>query len=316
MLYNNILETIGQTPLVRLNKIGAELDCNLYVKCEYFNPSGSVKDRTAYNMILKAEKEGRIQKGDTLIEPTSGNMGIGLALAGAVLGYKVIVVMPEKMSQEKEVTLRALGAEIYRTPSEVAWDHEDSHISLARRLVKKLPRAFMLDQYSNPNNVEAHYEKTSVEIINDLNQQVDMVVIGAGTGGTLTGVSKKMREVLPECEIIGVDPKGSILAGEGPLHAYEVEGIGYDFIPKVLKEAELDKWVKTNDKEAFKMSRRLIREEGILAGGSGGSIVSAMLKEASRLKKNQNCVGFIPDGVRNYMSKFLMEEWLKERDLL
>ena len=313
MLYNNILETIGKTPLVRLNKISAHLDCSVYVKCEFFNPGGSVKDRIAYNMIFKAEKEGLIRKGDTLIEPTSGNTGVGIALAGAVLGYKTIIIMPEKMSQEKEVTLKALGAEIRRTPTDVAWDHEDSHISLARRLVKELPRAFILDQYANPHNVSAHYEGTAVEILDDLNQKVDMIVAGAGTGGTLTGLSRKMKEVYPGCEIIGADPVGSILAGEGPVHPYEVEGIGYDFIPEVLDRSQVTEWVKITDQESFHNVKRLIQEEGILAGGSSGSVITALLKTAPRLKKGQNCVAILPDGIRNYMSKFLSEKWMKEK---
>ena len=312
MIYDNILQTIGKTPLVRLNKISAHLSCSVYVKCEFFNPGGSVKDRIAYNMILQAEKENKIQKGATLIEPTSGNTGIGIALAGTVLGYKVIIVMPEKMSQEKEVTLKALGAEIIRTPTELPWDHKDSHIGEARRLAQKIPGAFMLDQYSNPANISAHYEGTAVEILKDLDQKVDMVVAGAGTGGTLTGLSKKIKEVCPACEIIGVDPVGSILSGEGPIQPYEVEGIGYDFMPKVLERSYVTEWVKTKDRESFDMAKRLIREEAILAGGSSGSAVLALLKTASRLKKGQNCVAILPDGIRNYMSKFLNEEWLSK----
>ena len=314
MIYNNILETIGKTPLVRLNKITAHLDCNVYAKCEFFNPGGSVKDRIAYNMICKAEKEGKIQKGDTLIEPTSGNTGIGIALAGAVLGYKVLIIMPEKMSHEKEATLKALGAEIRRTPTEVAWDHEDSHISLANRLIKEMPRAFMLDQYANPHNIEAHYKGTAVEILNDLNQKVDMIVASAGTGGTLTGLSRRIKDTCPDCEIIGVDPVGSILAGEGPVYPYEVEGIGYDFIPKVLDRSLVTEWVKTKDKESFQYAKKLIQDEGILAGGSSGAVVSALLKTAPHLKKEQNCVIILPDGIRNYMSKFLNEEWMKEKE--
>ncbi len=313
MVYNNILETIGKTPLIRLNRISRHLSCSVYAKCEFFNPGGSIKDRIAYNMICQAEKEGVIRKGDTLIEPTSGNTGIGIALAGAVLGYKVIIIMPEKMSFEKEVTLKALGAEIRRTPTEAAWDHEDSHISVARRLTKELPRAFMLDQYANPHNVSAHYEGTAVEILNDLNQQVDMVVVGAGTGGTLTGLSRKIKQVCPECKIIGVDPVGSILSGEGPVHPYEVEGIGYDFIPKVLDCSKVTEWVKTEDRESFQMAKRLIKEEGILAGGSSGSVMCALLKSATRLKKNQNCVAILSDGIRNYMSKFLSEDWMEQK---
>ncbi len=315
MLYDNILQTVGKTPLIRLNKIASHLDCSVYAKCEFFNPGGSVKDRIACNMIRKAEREKHIKKGDTLIEPTSGNTGIGIALAGAVLGYRVIIVMPEKMSKEKEMVLKALGAEIRRTPTELPHDHEDSHIGLARRLTKEIPGAFMLDQYSNPANVSAHYEGTAREILEDLNQQVDMVVAGAGTGGTLTGLSKRIREACPKCEIIGVDPVGSILAGEGPVGTYEVEGIGYDFVPQVLDRSQVTEWVKTEDRESFLMAKRLIREEGLLVGGSSGSAVVALLKAAPRLKKHANCVVILPDGIRNYMSKFLNEEWIKARGL-
>ena len=312
MIYQNILETIGRTPLVRLNKIGSHLKCKIYAKCEFFNPGGSVKDRIAFNMIQQAEKKGLIKKGWTLIEPTSGNTGVGIALAGAVLGYKVIIVMPEKMSLEKEVLLKALGAQIRRTPTEVAWDHEDSHISLAQRLVKEISNSFMLDQYANPDNVSAHYEGTALEILQDLNNQVDMVVSAAGTGGSVTGLSKRIKEVCPDCQIIGVDPVGSILAGPEPIQPYEVEGIGYDFIPKVLDRDRVDRWIKTTDSESFETARRLIREEGLLAGGSSGSAVAGALQAAKNLKEGQTCVVILPDGVRNYMSKFLNDDWMKK----
>ena len=309
MLYNNILETIGKTPLVRLNKIGAHLKANFYVKCEFFNPGGSVKDRIAYNMIVQAEKKRLIKKGFTLIEPTSGNTGIGIALAGAVLGYKVIIVMPEKMSQEKETLLKALGAKIIRTPTEAASADPESHLSVAKKLVQQTPQSFMLDQYNNPENPSAHYEGTALEILNDLDHKVDMVVCGAGTGGTLTGISRRFKKDLPNCQIIGVDPEGSILAGPGPIETYEVEGMGYDFIPAVLDKSHITKWIKTTDEESFAMARRLIKEEGILAGGSSGAILSAALKAGKNLKKGENCVVILPDGVRNYMSKFLNDKW-------
>ncbi len=313
MIYENILKTIGHTPLIRLNKIASHLSCSLYAKCEFFNPGGSVKDRIAYKMIQKAEQKGLIKKGDTLIEPTSGNTGIGIALVGAVLGYKVLILMPEKMSQEKEVVLKALGAEIIRTPTEVSWDDERSHMSMARRLTKQLPRAFMLDQYANLYNTKTHYEETATEILKDLNGKVDMVVIGTGTGGTLTGLSRRIKKSCPNCEIIGVDPEGSVLAGEGPVQSYEVEGIGYDFIPKVLDRKEVSEWVKTQDKESLQMALKIIREEGILCGGSSGSALVATLKLAPRLKQEQNCVVIFPDGVRNYLSKFLNPQWMKEK---
>jgi len=313
MLYDNILETIGKTPLVRLNQVTQGLDCNVYAKCEFFNPGGSVKDRIGFNMVKKAQEEKLIQPGDTLIEPTSGNTGIGIALAGAVLGYKVIIIMPEKMSQEKEVTLKALGAKIIRTPTEAPSHDPASHISVAKKMQKELPRAFILDQYSNPNNYRAHYENTAEEILKDLNNKVDMIVVGAGTGGTLTGLAKKIKPLIPHCQIIGVDPVGSILAGDEPVKSYEVEGIGYDFIPEVLHRSLVDEWVKTNDKESFQASKEVILKEGILCGGSCGSAIYAGLKKAKQLKKDQNCVIILPDGIRNYMSKFLNEDWMKEK---
>ena len=313
MLFENILETIGKTPLVKLQKIAGDLPANVYGKCEFFNPGGSVKDRIGFNMVQKAQQEKLIQPGDTLIEPTSGNTGIGIALAGAVLGYKVIIVMPEKMSREKEVTLKALGAKIIRTPTEIAFNDPESHISVAKKLEKEIPRAHILDQYSNPANYMAHYEGTAEEILADLNNQVDMVVAGAGTGGTLTGLAKRIKQTCPNCEIIGVDPVGSLLVGEEPIQSYEVEGIGYDFIPEVLDRSLVSKWVKTTDEESFVCARKTILSEGILCGGSSGSAVYAGLQEAKRLKKGQNCVIILPDGIRNYMSKFLDDNWMKEK---
>ena len=313
MLFENILETIGRTPLVKLQKVGKDLSANLYGKCEFFNPGGSVKDRIGFNMVKEAQEKKIIRPGDTLIEPTSGNTGIGIALAGAVLDYKVIIVLPEKMSKEKEVTLKALGAQIVRTPTDAASEDPESHINVAKKLAEELPRAHILDQYSNPANYMAHYEGTAEEILEDLDSQVDMVVVGAGTGGTLTGLARRIKESCPDCEIIGVDPVGSILAGEEPVDFYEVEGIGYDFIPEVLDRSLVSKWVKTRDKESFILARELILKEGILGGGSCGSALYAGLQEAKRLKKGQNCVIILPDGIRNYMSKFLSDSWMKEK---
>lgn len=316
MIYNNILEVIGHTPLVRMNKIGKELDCSLYAKCEFLNPGGSVKDRIGYKMVVEAQKKGRIKPGDTLIEPTSGNTGIGIALAGAVLGYKVIITLPEKMSREKQVALEALGAKIIRTPTEAAWDAPESHIGVAKKLNKEIPNSHILDQYSNEANPLAHYEGTAVEILEDLGGKVDMVVMGAGTGGTIAGVAKKLKEHNPKIVIVGADPEGSILAGPGPIGSYLVEGIGYDFIPDVLDLKLVDRWVKTNDKDSFYWARRLIREEGFLCGGSSGSAMIATMKEAKSLKKGQNCVVLLPDGIRNYMSKFVDDNWMKEKGFL
>lgn len=311
VLYSDITKTIGSTPLVKLNRVAANLKCNVYAKCEYFNPGGSVKDRIAIRMIEDAEKEGRIKPGDTLIEPTSGNTGIGLALAGAVKGYHVIITMPEKMSKEKQVVLEALGAKIIRTPTEAAFDAPDSHISVAIKLQKELPNAHILDQYSNPSNPLAHVEGTAQEIWDDLDGKVDMVVMGAGTGGTITGVAKRLKELNPNCIVVGADPVGSILADDkDEVGSYKVEGIGYDFIPDVLDRSLIDRWVKTKDTESFTLSRRLIKEEGLLCGGSAGSALYATLKEAAALGEGKNCVVLFADGVRNYMTKFVDDKWM------
>jgi len=312
MLHDNILGAIGRTPLVKLNRIGANLECNLFAKCEFLNPGGSVKDRIGYRMVIDAEKSGRIKPGDTLIEPTSGNTGIGLALAGAVKGYRVLITMPEKMSREKQVVLEALGAEIIRTPTEAASDDPESHIGVAKRLQKELPNAHILDQYANPSNPRAHYETTGEEILEDLSGKVDMVVMSAGTGGTITGVARKIKERNPGCRIVGADPVGSILAGGTHVASYKVEGIGYDFIPDVLDRKLVDSWVKTNDRESFLLARRLIREEGLLCGGSSGATMFAALSAAPALKKGQNCVVLLADGVRNYMTKFIDDKWMRE----
>ncbi len=312
--FDNILGTIGKTPLVKLNRVGSDLACNLYVKCEFMNPGGSVKDRIGYKMVADAEKSGRIKPGDTLIEPSSGNAGIGIALAGAVMGYKVIITMPEKMSHEKQVVLNALGAEVVRTPTEAAFDDPDSHIGVAKKMQQELPNAHILDQYANPSNPNAHIEGTAIEILEDLDNKVDMIVMGAGTGGTITGVSKKVKEVSPETIIVGADPEGSLLAGPSEIKSYHVEGIGYDFIPDVLDRSCIDRWVKTNDVESFKLARRLVREEGLLCGGSCGSAMQAALQEAAHLKAGQNCVVVLPDSIRNYLSKHIDNSWMTEHN--
>jgi cysteine synthase A len=282
----------------------------LYGKCEYFNPGGSVKDRIGKNMIEHAEKNGIIKPGDTLIEPTSGNTGIGLALCAAVKGYKMIITMPEKMSKEKEVALKALGATIVRTPTEAAWNDPESHIEIAKKMQKEIPNSHILDQYSNISNPDAHYEFTANEILDDMNYKVDMLVAGVGTGGTITGIAKKMKEKLPDIQVIGVDPYGSILGGGDEIYPYKVEGIGYDFFPDVLDNLLIDDYVKINDKDSFLMARRLIKEEGLLVGGSSGGAVWAALQKAKKLKENQNCVVILPDSIRNYISKFVDESWM------
>jgi len=315
-ILNNILEAIGNTPIVRLNKIGAKLACNLMVKCEFFNAGGSIKDRIGYNMIRDAENSGRIKPGDTLIEPTSGNTGIGMALAAAVKGYNMIITMPEKMSKEKEVILKALGAKIVRTPTEAAWDSQDSHIGVAKKLNKEIKNSHILDQYSNPSNPDIHYKTTAEEIICDLDGNIDMVVMGVGTGGTITGVAKKLKEINSDIRIIGVDPYGSILGGGAEVHPYKVEGIGYDFFPDVLDNNLVDEYIKVDDKNSFKMAKRLIQEEGLFVGGSSGSAVWAGLKAAKDLKKNQNCLIILPDSIRNYLSGFVDDEWMEQNGFI
>jgi len=293
-------------------------------KCEFFNAGGSVKDRIGKKMVEDAEQSGRIKPGvTTLIEPTSGNTGIGIALAAAVKGYRCIIVLPEKMSKEKVDVLKALGAEIVRTPTEAAHDAPDSHISVARRLNSEIPNSHILDQYSNISNPLAHYENTAEELIRQVKgKSIDMLVAGAGTGGTMTGVAKRLKEHNPNIIIVGVDPKGSILAipdslnDECRLEPYQVEGTGYDFIPNVLDRSLVDQWVKTSDKESLIMMRRLIREEGLLCGGSCGGAVIGAMQAAKQLREDQICIVILPDGVRNYMTKALSDDWMVNHNFI
>ncbi len=309
----SILDAIGNTPLVRLQRVGKDTGCEFFAKCEFMNAGGSVKDRIGKRMVLEAEKAGRIKPGDTLIEPTSGNTGIGMALAAAVRGYRMIITMPEKMSREKQVVLEALGAEIIRTPTEAAWDSPESHIGVAQQLQRILPNAHILDQYSNPDNPEAHYQDTAQEILEQTDGgKFDYFVAGAGTGGTLSGIARRLKEEAPHVKIVGVDPVGSILAGPGPITSYKVEGIGYDFIPNVLDRNLVDEWVKSEDRESFLMARRLIRKEGLLCGGSCGTAMWAAIEVARRVGPGKKFVVILPDSVRNYMTKFMDDQWMKE----
>uniref|UniRef100_A0A8C3QVX4 Cystathionine beta-synthase n=1 Tax=Cyanoderma ruficeps TaxID=181631 RepID=A0A8C3QVX4_9PASS len=296
----NILKKIGCTPMVRINKIGKSygLKCELLAKCEYFNAGGSVKDRISLRMVEDAERAGIIKPGDTLIEPTSGNTGIGLALVAALKGYRCIIVLPEKMSMEKVDILKALGVEIVRTPC-TRFDAPESNIRVAWKLKSEIPNSHILDQYRNPSNPLAHYDTTAEEILEQCEGKVHMVVIGSGTGGTITGVARKLKEKCPECKVIGVDPDGSIVALPSELNrtnttTIEVEGIGHDFIPTVLDRSVVDQWYKSNDRDSFLMSRRLIREEGLLCGGSSGSAMSVAVRAAKDLKEGQRLSCFLP----------------------
>ncbi|KAL6422121.1 hypothetical protein ACFW04_010875 [Cataglyphis niger] len=319
----NILSAIGQTPLVQLNNIPKShgIKCKMYAKCEFFNPGGSVKDRIAYRMIQDAEEKGLIKPGYTLIEPTSGNTGIGLAMAAAVKGYKCIIVMPEKMSNEKVYVLRALGAEIVRTPTEAAWYSPEAHISVAQKLQRETPNSIVLDQYTHSGNPLAHYDLTATELWEQCDGKIDYVVVGAGTGGTVTGIGRKLKELSPDTKIIGVDPIGSILAQPPELNKedvgfYEVEGIGYDFVPTVLDRNVVDMWMKTEDCESLNAARELIRQEGLLCGGSSGAALSAAIKIAKNLSADKRLIILLPDGIRNYMTKFVSDQWMEIRDFL
>uniref|UniRef100_A0A8C4QZH0 Cystathionine beta-synthase n=1 Tax=Eptatretus burgeri TaxID=7764 RepID=A0A8C4QZH0_EPTBU len=319
----NILSHIGNTPMVHLNKIGKAhgLQCELLAKCEFFNAGGSVKDRIALRMVEDAERSGMLKPGDVLIEPTSGNTGIGLALVAAVKGYKCIVVMPEKMSNEKVDVLRALGSEIVRTPTKASYDSYESHVKVAWRLKQSMPNAHILDQYRNPGNPLAHYDITAEEILDQCGGKLDMVVIGAGTGGTITGVGRKLKEKCPTCKVIGVDPMGSILAqpeglNKSTISTYEVEGIGYDFVPTVLDRQVVDRWVKTTDEGSLIMARQLIHDEGLLCGGSSGSAMVAAVNVAKELGPGQRCVVLLPDSIRNYMTKHLSDKWMISKGFL
>jgi len=313
MIHDNILTTIGNTPVVRMNQIGNELDCELFSKCEFLNPGGSIKDRIGWKMVEDAEQSGRIKPGDTLIEPTSGNTGQGIALAAAVKGYECIITLPEKMSKEKQIALEALGAKIIRTPTEASFDSPESHIGVAKKLQKEIPNSHILDQYANPSNPEAHYDGTAQEILDVFGKDLHMVVMGVGTGGTITGVAKRLKEEIPDIVIVGADPVGSILGGGTEVEPYLVEGIGYDFFPDVLDNDLVDEYVKTEDEESFIMARRLIKEEGFLCGGSCGSAMVAALKSAKHLDKDKRCLVILPDSIRNYMTKFPNDQWMKDQ---
>ena len=317
MIYDNILQVIGKTPVVRLNRIGKETGVEFYAKCEFLNPGGSTKDRIGHRMVTGLEEAGVLKPGEsTLIEPTSGNTGTGLAMAAAVKGYPLIITMPEKMSQEKQVVMEALGAKIIRTPTEAGHDDPESLFGVALRLEKEIEGAVIPNQYSNPDNPESHYSGTGPEIWEDFGDSLDMIVLTAGTGGTITGIARYLKEKNPDIWVVGVDPEGSVLGGREEVKTYQVEGIGYDFIPDVLDQDLIDDWIYCNDRDSFLMARRLIREEGLLVGGSSGSAVWGMLEAIRRHPGAKKVLTLLPDSIRNYMSKFVNDDWMRRHGFL
>ena len=267
-------------------------------------------------MIEELEKKGKIGPNTTLIEPTSGNTGAGMSMVAAVKGYRMIVTLPEKMSQEKQVVMEALGAEIIRTPTEAPHDSPESLIGVAKRLNEEIEDSVIPDQYKNPDNPLAHYYGTGAEIWDDFGDSLDLVVIGAGTGGTIAGVAKYLKERNPDIKIVGIDPEGSILGGREEVFTYHVEGIGYDFIPEVLEYDNIDEWLYSNDKDGFHYARRLIREEGLLVGGSSGSAIWGMLEAIKRMDGVKKALTILPDSIRNYLTKFINDDWMREHGFL
>lgn len=311
----DILHAVGETPLVRLTRVLSEYPVEVFAKCEYLNPGGSVKDRIGVAMIEAAERDGKIKPGDTLIEPTSGNTGIGLAMAAAIKGYRLIITMPEKMSLEKQRVMEALGAKIVRTPTAATHDSPESNFGVAKRLRDEIPNSHILDQFANPANPHVHYEQTGEEILRQCDGRVDYFVSGAGTGGVISGVGRKLKERVPGVQIIGVDPVGSILGGGEAGDPYLVEGIGYDFFPDVLDRDVVDRWIKTNDRDSFQWALRVIREEGMLVGGSSGTVMIGAEQLAKECQGGERIVVMFADSIRNYMSKFLAPEWRADHNL-
>lgn len=309
MLFDNILSTIGKTPLIKLNKLASGLEAKIYVKVEAFNPGGSIKDRIALQIIEDAENKGLLRSDSTIIEATAGNTGIGLALVCAVKGYKMIFVVPEKMSSEKINLLKAFGADVIVVPNAPP-DSPDNYNNYADRLAREIPNSFRPSQFKNLNNPIAHYQTTAREIYEDLNGAVDVLVAGVGTGGTISGVGKFLKEKNPNVYIIVADPAGSVLSGDTP-KPYKVEGIGEDFVPKTFNPQIVDEFIRVEDEESFNIARQLAHEEGILTGGSSGTALAAALRFARRENRKMNIVVILPDTGRNYLSKFYSDSWME-----
>jgi cystathionine beta-synthase len=318
----DILKTIGWTPIVRLNKITRGINSSIFAKLEFLNPAGSVKDRMALFIIEDAERRGLLKPGGTIVENSSGNTGAALAMIAAAKGYKCIITMPDKMSDEKKNLMKAFGAKVVVTPTDVPPDSPESYYSVAKRIAKETPNSYYPDQYNNPRNIDSHYYTTGPEIWKQTGGNIDYFVAGIGTGGTLSGAGRYLKEKNPEIRIIAVDPEGSVFYDyfkTGKLinpHVYKVEGIGEDYIVKAVDFNLIDDIIRVHDKESFLMARRLAREEGIFAGGSSGSAVWAAIKIARRIKENKKIVVILPDSGSRYLSKIYNDEWMKANSFL